>query len=65
MKPILRAFELVSCLGVNLWKSNLYAININKNFTEVESNFLSYKVTDIPLNFIGIKVGSNPKRIDS
>lgn len=65
VKPILRGFELVSGLGVNFWKSNLYAININKNFTEVESNFLSNKVADIPLNFLGIKVGSNPMRIDS
>lgn len=55
----------MSGLGVNLWNSNLYAINIKRNFTEATSTFLSCKVADIPFNFLGIKLGSNPRRIDS
>lgn len=63
VKSILRAFKLVSRLRENLWKSNLYPINLSKHFIKVASTFLSCKVDEIPFKFIGSYVGCNLRRI--
>ncbi|XP_058775270.1 uncharacterized protein LOC131649527 [Vicia villosa] len=43
IKSVLRDFELVSGLGINFYKSKLIGININPNFLEVATSFLSLR----------------------
>ncbi|XP_058733040.1 uncharacterized mitochondrial protein AtMg01250-like [Vicia villosa] len=43
IKTVLKAFELVSGLGINYHKSKLIGINIGNNLMEAESSLLSCK----------------------
>ncbi|PNX65997.1 ribonuclease H [Trifolium pratense] len=62
IKTVLRSFELVSGLKVNFFKSKLYGINLEDNFLSAASEFLHCGVDSIPFRFLGIPVGSNPRR---
>ncbi|GAU25188.1 hypothetical protein TSUD_150870 [Trifolium subterraneum] len=62
IKTVLRSFELVSGLKVNFYKSKLYGINIEEHFLRASSSFLHCEVESIPFRFLGIPVGSNPRR---
>lgn len=62
MKAILRAFDLVSRLRVNYFKSNLFGLNVQDNFLNVASNFLSCCIGSLPFKFLGIPVAANPRR---
>ncbi|CAJ2677955.1 unnamed protein product [Trifolium pratense] len=62
IKVLLRSFELVSGLRINFVKSKLYGINIDVNFLEAGSSFLSCSSDSIPFKFLGIPVGANPRR---
>lgn len=59
MKSILRGFESVSGLNVNLFKSCLYAVNVDEDFLSVASAFLCCKAGSLPFSFLGIPVGCN------
>ncbi|XP_058740901.1 uncharacterized protein LOC131613230 [Vicia villosa] len=65
IKLVLRGFELVSGLGTNFHKSKLIGININPNFMEAATMFLSFRMEDKEITFLGIPIGSNPRRISS
>ncbi|XP_058751483.1 uncharacterized protein LOC131624543 [Vicia villosa] len=62
MRVVLRAFELVSGLGINYHKSKLIGINSNLHFLEAVSHFLSCKVEDSNFYFLGIPIGFNPRK---
>ncbi|GAU32181.1 hypothetical protein TSUD_68520 [Trifolium subterraneum] len=62
IKTVLRSFELVSGLKINFYKSKLYDINIEEHFLRASSSFLHCEVESIPFRFLGIPVGSNPRR---
>ncbi|XP_058760886.1 uncharacterized protein LOC131634255 [Vicia villosa] len=62
IKAVLRAFELVSGLGINYNKSKLIGINTSNNFMEAASYFLSCKVEQSNFYFLGIPVGCNPRK---
>ncbi|GAU18465.1 hypothetical protein TSUD_366480 [Trifolium subterraneum] len=62
IKTVLRSFEIVSGLKVNFHKSKLYGINIDEHFLSASSAFLHCEVESIPFRFLGIPVGSNPRR---
>lgn len=64
-KAIFRGFELVSGLKVNFFKSKIYRVNVDENFMETASHFLCYCIDSLPFNYLGIQVGSNPRRYDS
>ncbi|XP_058746295.1 uncharacterized protein LOC131619188 [Vicia villosa] len=63
IKAVLRGFEMVSGLGINFNKSKLIGININPFFLNVATTFLSCKREEKDFSFLGIRVGSNPRRV--
>ncbi|XP_058783312.1 uncharacterized protein LOC131657988 [Vicia villosa] len=65
LKTVLRGFEVVSRLRVNYHKSKLVGINLSPHFLNDAANFLSCKIEDKVFSFLGITIGSNPKRISS
>ncbi|XP_058727126.1 uncharacterized protein LOC131598556 [Vicia villosa] len=65
IKTILKAFELVSGLGINYHKSKLIGINVTNNLLEAASSLLACKVEGKVFSFLGIRVGSNPRRIST
>ncbi|XP_058726723.1 uncharacterized protein LOC131598107 [Vicia villosa] len=65
IKALLRSFELVSGLRINYHKSKLIGININPHFLGVATNFLNCRPEEKEFKFIGILIGSNPRRISS
>lgn len=65
LKAIFRGFELVSGLKVKFYKSNIYGINTSYCFLEAQTDFLNCCVDEIPFKFLGILVGSNPRRLSS
>ncbi|XP_058760912.1 uncharacterized protein LOC131634283 [Vicia villosa] len=62
IKVVLRAFELVSGLGINYHKSKLIGINSSNTFLETASIVLSCKVVDSKLYFLGIPIGFNLRK---
>lgn len=58
-KGILRGFELVSGLNVNLCKSNLKSLNIDVVITQGAATFLCCESGLIPFSFLGLQVGAN------
>lgn len=64
-QSVLRGFELVSGLGINFNKSKLVRITINSHFLEVAISFLSCRTELKEFTFFGIRIGSNPRRINS
>ncbi|XP_058776551.1 uncharacterized protein LOC131650861 [Vicia villosa] len=59
---ILRAFEIVSGLGINYHKCKLIGINISNSFMEAATNFHSCKMEDNNFLFLGIPIGKDPKK---
>lgn len=62
IKSLLRGFELVSGLKINFVKSKLIGLNIAETFLQAGSSFLSCLPDVVPFKFLGIPVGSNPRR---
>jgi hypothetical protein len=62
MKAILRWFELISGLKVNLSKSNIFGVNVHNSFLEGVATFLHCKVRSLPFTYLGLPVGANPRR---
>lgn len=65
LKAIFRGYELVTNLKVNFCKSKIYGLNTTNSFLEAGADFLSCCSDKIPFKFLGIVVGSNPKRVAS
>jgi hypothetical protein len=62
IKMLLRSFELVLGLKINFVKSKLYGVNMDPSFLVAGATFLSYRSDVIPMTFLGIPVGANPRR---
>jgi hypothetical protein len=62
LKAILRAFELVSGLKVNFWKSCVMGVNVSNDFIRLASLFLNSKIGSVPFKYLGLPVGANPRR---
>ncbi|XP_058776459.1 uncharacterized protein LOC131650771 [Vicia villosa] len=65
LKAILRAFEIVSGLGINYHKSKIIGINVSCNFLGAAASFLSCKMEGKEFVFLGILIGSNPMGIST
>ncbi|XP_058784431.1 uncharacterized protein LOC131659235 [Vicia villosa] len=65
LKAVLRAFEIVSGLGINFHKSKLIGINSNDHFLDAVSHFLSCKREESSFHFLGIPIGCNPRKESS
>lgn len=63
IKVILRGFEMILGLDVNICKSKIYLINLSKHLIQVGSTFLSCWVDELLFNFLGVPVDTNPRRI--
>ncbi|XP_058775751.1 uncharacterized protein LOC131650025 [Vicia villosa] len=61
IKAILRAFEIVSGLGINFHKSKLIGINNNDSFLEAATAFLSCKIE--ARSDVGSSIGQNEEEI--
>ncbi|XP_058726559.1 uncharacterized protein LOC131597917 [Vicia villosa] len=57
--------DFVGCdvKGINFNKSKLIGININSRFLDVATSFLSCKREEKEFSFLGIQIGSNPRRV--
>ncbi|GKV36373.1 hypothetical protein SLEP1_g44514 [Rubroshorea leprosula] len=62
VKGILRWFELISGLKVNLKKSSPYAFNPGDNWLSRAANFLKCKMGEIPFLYLEMPVGENSRR---
>ncbi|CAL5191793.1 unnamed protein product [Lathyrus oleraceus] len=62
IKTLLRGFELVSGLCINLKKSKLYGVHVEDFILESASSFLACKLEKIPFSFLGIPIGGNHRR---
>ncbi|XP_058775788.1 uncharacterized mitochondrial protein AtMg01250-like [Vicia villosa] len=62
IKTVLKAFELVSGLGINYHKSKLIGINVNRSFLKAAAFFLSCKMEESNFQFLGIPIGCDPRK---
>lgn len=60
----LRAFEMLSGLRINTWRSKLYGYGVDDYFLGVTASFMSCRIYKIPFTFLGIYVGGNHKLIN-
>ena len=65
MKALLRGFEMVSGLKINLFKSSLIGVNIPGDFMTMACNFLNCSQGSLPFKYLGLLVGSNPKSLST
>lgn len=65
IKSILRGFEMISRLRINVWKRKIYGIGARENFLQDAYYYLICKIDCIPFKFLGILIGANHRRIDS
>lgn len=56
---------MVSGLKVNFAKSNVVGINIEGTSLRGISHFLACNIGSVPFKFIGVPVGSNPRRVST
>jgi hypothetical protein len=65
LKAILRHYELISGLKVNFFKSSLLGINVEESFLEGAATFLNCKIGSLPMKYLGIPIGANPRKHDT
>jgi hypothetical protein len=65
IKSILRGFHLASGLKVNFGKSCLMGVNVHTDFVELACMFLNCKSGVVPLKYLGLPVGANPRRVST
>lgn len=62
IKVILRGFELVSGLNINLCKSSLFCFNVDADFSQAAATFLCFFTGTVPFSFLGFPVGANHRQ---
>ncbi|GJY19984.1 RNA-directed DNA polymerase, eukaryota, reverse transcriptase zinc-binding domain protein [Tanacetum coccineum] len=62
---VLHVFYLASGLKINIHKSNIYGIGVNKDEVLSMASNASCITGDIPFNYLGLPIGSNMKSIAS
>jgi hypothetical protein len=65
LKAVMRAFEMVSGLKVNFWKSNILGVNVSQDFMRLASVFLNCRTGSIPFKYLGLPVGANIRRVST
>lgn len=60
---MLKDFELVSGLLVNLAKSSILGVNLEDSFLQTSSDFLYCRCDKFPSTFLGILLGGNHKQL--
>ncbi|GKD08647.1 putative RNA-directed DNA polymerase, eukaryota, reverse transcriptase zinc-binding domain protein, partial [Tanacetum coccineum] len=62
---VLHVFYLASGLKINIYKSNIYGIGVNKDEVLSMASNAGCIAGDIPFNYLGLPIGSNMKSISS
>lgn len=62
IKAVLRGFELVLGLNINLCKSSLLCFNVDSDFIEASSTFIFCSTGSVPFSFLGVLVGANHRQ---
>ncbi|GKD23817.1 hypothetical protein Tco_1225520, partial [Tanacetum coccineum] len=62
---VLHVFYLASGLKINIHKSNIYGIRVNKDEVLSMASNAGCMACDIPFNYLGLPIGSNMKSIAS
>ncbi|GKE02037.1 RNA-directed DNA polymerase, eukaryota, reverse transcriptase zinc-binding domain protein [Tanacetum coccineum] len=62
---VLHVFYLSSGLKINIYKSNIYGIGVNKDEVLSLASNAGCIASDIPFNYLGLPIGSNMKSIAS
>ncbi|XP_028062203.1 uncharacterized protein LOC114265575 [Camellia sinensis] len=65
LKRIFSCFELISGLKINYQKSVICVVRINKVFTSQVAEFFNCKMKILPINYLGMPLGANPKRVST
>ncbi|MCH80013.1 LINE-1 reverse transcriptase like, partial [Trifolium medium] len=65
LKAVLRGFEMASGLKVNFWKSCVMGVNVHSDFMEMASDFLNCRIGRVPFKYLGLPVGSNPRKLST
>ena len=62
-KRVLRCFEAMLGLEINFKESKICGVGVDDDFVEQARNILSWKSGSLPIKYLGLPVGSNPKSI--
>ncbi|XP_021971708.1 uncharacterized mitochondrial protein AtMg01250-like [Helianthus annuus] len=65
MARCLRIFYLCPGLKINLQKSNIYGLGVGNSEVSVMAKVIGCKSDDIPLTYLGIRVGANMNSINN
>lgn len=60
---ILWSFQLTSGLKINFSKSQLCGIGVSEEELQLFANILDCKIVELPIKYLGLPLGANPKRI--
>lgn len=60
IKSVLCGLEFASVLRAIFHKSKIFGCNVETSFLEAISDFLSFPISSLPFNFLGIPIGINP-----
>lgn len=58
-------FEVISGLKVNFHKSQLIGVNVEDEWLKRAAGFLNYKVGCVPFIYLGLPIGTNPRRLST
>ncbi|XP_035841276.1 uncharacterized protein LOC118488171 [Helianthus annuus] len=61
----LRIFYICSGLKINLQKSNIYGMGVDNGVVSDMAKVIGCKADSVPLNYLGITVGSNMNKINN
>jgi hypothetical protein len=65
MKCILKWFELASGLWANFHKSSLNGVNLDDNYTYGMASSILRRWDRLPVRYLGLPLGANPKRLST
>ncbi|XP_016168024.1 uncharacterized protein LOC107610488 [Arachis ipaensis] len=60
---LLRCFEIMSGLTINFDKSSLIPINCEQHWTDNMCSLLGCKEANLPVRYLGIPLGANPRLV--
>lgn len=59
---ILKSFELVYGLKVNIYKSYVFWFNVGREFRDLAKDFLNSKSGSLPFKYLGLSEGAKPRK---
>ncbi|CAL5415136.1 unnamed protein product [Camellia sinensis] len=62
VKRILRCFELMSGLKINFHKSKVCGVGVQEDIVQVFANKLNCLSQKLPMSYLGLPLGANPRR---